>query len=266
MRVINLASGSKGNSTLVEHSEYKILVDVGISIRELETRLMRAGGRLEEISAIIVSHDHVDHIKSVAKLSNKYNIPVYASSECFYNSNLSQVEDKNKRYVGIENFSVGDIEIEVVDLSHDASRTLGFIFYCDGNKVGLVTDLGYIDELILSKLKGSNLVMIESNYDHEMLMSGPYPLVLKRRISSRMGHLSNFDCARAILELSKRGTEYFMLMHLSETNNSPEIAYNTTMKCLFDEYGENSKVRVMIAEQCDISPNFVFKHRKEGDA
>ena len=265
MRVINLASGSKGNSTLVEHGDVKLLIDAGISLKELDFRLRSVGCKISEISAIIVSHDHADHIKSVPGISKKYDVPVYAPYECFFNSALNLVDEKNRRFVGIEDFSIGDISVETIELSHDATRTLGFIFYCDGNKVGLVTDLGFIDELILSKLMHSNLVMIESNYDDNMLACGPYPLSLKRRIASRLGHLSNSDCARAVIELSKRGTQHFMLMHLSEINNSPEIAYNTTMKCLIDEYGENNKVRVMLAEQHDVSPNFLFKHREEGD-
>lgn len=264
MRVINLASGSKGNATLVEHGSSSILIDAGLSMKELELRLVRAGRSLDEISAIVVSHDHDDHIKSISRISNKYKIPVYASAECFFSSKLCLVDILNRRNIGVEDFFVGDIRIETIELSHDATKTLGFVFHCDGNKVSLVTDLGYIDELILSKLMGSNLVMIESNYDENMLMSGPYPLILKKRISSRMGHLSNNACASAVLELSKRGTKFFMLMHLSETNNSPEIAYNTIMRCLYDEYGEENKVRVMMAEQNDVSPNFLFKHREEG--
>ena len=265
MRVINLASGSKGNSTLIEHNGTSILIDAGLAMKELELRLKKVGASLDKISAIIVSHNHDDHIRSVAKIANKFNITVYSPIECFYAPKLSSVEIKNRKNIELDDFYIGDIKIETFEVSHDALKTIGFVFYCDGNKVGLITDLGCVDELILSKLVGSNLIMIESNYDEQMLLSGPYPLMLKRRILSQMGHLSNFDCADAIVKLSLRGTKHFMLMHLSETNNSPEIAYNTVMRNLYDYYGDNNDVRVMIAEQYDVSPNFLFKHREEGD-
>lgn len=265
MRVINLASGSKGNATLVEHGKTKILIDAGLPLKVLEERLAKAGCSIGEIGAVLVSHTHIDHVKSVAKISTKFGIPVYAPRECFFEEKLSLVGMEQRREVGLEDFFLDEIKVQTFEVSHDAPKTIGFVFHCDGNKVGLVTDVGYLDELILSKLQGSNLVMIESNYDAQMLENGPYPYILKRRIASRMGHLSNFDCSRAILELSKRGTQYFMLMHLSETNNTPEIAYNTVMNVLYDEFGEDNGVRIMLAEQNDVSPNFLFKHREEGE-
>ena len=265
MRVINLASGSKGNSTLIEHGEIKILVDAGLSVKLLEERLLKAGVSLREISAIFVSHGHIDHIKSVAKLSIKFDIPVYAPRECFFETKMLEIPFLNRREIGLENFFVGEFEVETFEVPHDAPKTIGFIFRCDGNKVALVTDIGKMDEIMLSRIQGSNLVMIESNYDDNLLENGPYPYPLKRRIASNMGHLSNMDCSKAVVELSKRGTQFFMLMHLSETNNTPEIAYNTVMNVLFDEFGEDNIVKILLAEQDDVSPNFVFKHREEGE-
>lgn len=265
MRVINLASGSKGNATLIEHGETRLLIDAGIALRDLEARLEAVGSSIAELSAVLISHNHIDHTRAVEKLSKKYRVPVYSARECFFDSHLANVEGRLKREIGLDDFFIGDIQISTFEVPHDAIKTIGFVFYCEGNKVSLVTDVGRLDELALRRLEGSNLIMIESNYDPHMLEVGPYPYPLKRRIASNMGHLSNMDCARAILELSHRGTNHFMLMHLSETNNTPEIAYNTVMNVLYDEYGEENKVMILMSNQHKVSPNFVFKPRNKGE-
>lgn len=264
MRVINLGSGSKGNCTLIEHKQTAVLIDAGLNMKDVEERLIKVSCNILNISAIIVSHDHADHIRSVVRLSKKYKIPVYASRECFFESSLKNVEGQYKKEIGLDDFFVGGIRVSTFEVPHDAIKTIGFIFYADGNKVSLVTDVGRLDDVILKKLEKSNLVMIESNYDERMLENGPYPYPLKRRIASNMGHLSNRDSARAILELSKFGTKYFMLMHLSEVNNNPQMAYNTVMNVLYDEYGEDNKVVILLSDQYKVSPNCVFKPREEG--
>lgn len=263
MRVINLASGSKGNSTLIEHNNTSILVDAGLSMRAIEERLKMAGSDIASISAILISHNHIDHIKGVSRISNKYNIPVYAPRECYDDVNLTEVNQLNRFEIGLDDFIIGDITVSTFEVPHDALKTIGFVFLSDGNKVSLLTDVGRVDELVLKRIEKSNLIMIESNYDEEMLAIGPYPYPLKRRISSNMGHLSNVECSRIILELTRRGTQYFMLMHLSEINNTPEIAYNTVMNVLYDEYGDNIPARILLSNQYSLSPNFVFKTRGE---
>ena len=262
MRIINLASGSKGNSTLVEHNSTKILVDAGLSAKLIESKLVDVGSSIELVTAILVSHNHIDHIKSIVRLANKYNIPVFAPRECYLDEKLQKLEKRLINEIGLEDFNLGDITVSTFEVPHDALKTIGFVFYADGNKVSLLTDVGAINETILRRIENSNLVMIESNYDEEMLDSGPYPYILKKRIASNMGHLSNRECSRVILELSKRGTKYFMLMHLSEINNTPEIAYNTVMNTLYDEYGDENEVMILMARQDAVSPNFSFKPRK----
>ena len=258
-----MASGSKGNSTLIEHNNTSILVDAGLSMRAIEERLKMAGSDIASISAILISHNHIDHIKGVSRISNKYNIPVYAPRECYDDVNLTEVNQLNRFEIGLDDFIIGDITVSTFEVPHDALKTIGFVFLSDGNKVSLLTDVGRVDELVLKRIEKSNLIMIESNYDEEMLAIGPYPYPLKRRISSNMGHLSNVECSRIILELTRRGTQYFMLMHLSEINNTPEIAYNTVMNVLYDEYGDNIPARILLSNQYSLSPNFVFKTRGE---
>jgi len=265
MRIINLASGSKGNATLIEHGETSVLVDVGISAKRISLKLQEVGSSVEKLSAILISHNHIDHIKGVVRVANMYNIPVFAPRECYFDEKLQKLEKKLRNEIGLEDFSVGDINVSTFEVPHDALKTIGFVFFADGNKVSLVTDVGELSEIALGQIEDSNLIMIESNYDEKMLNDGPYPYALKRRISSNMGHLSNIQCARAILELSKRGTKYFMLMHLSEINNTPEIAYNTVMNVLYDEYGDELDTKILMAKQNEVSPNFVFKPRTKGN-
>lgn len=265
MRIINLASGSKGNCTLIEHGTTKILVDVGIGVKVLNERLRDAGSSLDGVTAIFVSHNHIDHIKSVVSIANKYNIPVYAPRECYQDEKLKKLEKRLKNEIELDNINIGEIEIETFEVPHDALKTIAFIFYADGNKVSLVTDLGGLSEVSMRRMEKSNLIMLESNYDEVMLANGPYPQSLKKRIASTMGHLSNKECAKAILEFTKRGTGYFMLMHLSETNNTPEIAYNTVMNVLYGEYGERIPATILMAKQDAISPKFIFKPRDKGE-
>lgn len=264
MRIINLASGSKGNSTLIEHGQVRLLIDAGLGISDMQQRLQRAGVQVSELTAIVLSHNHIDHIKSAAKISNKYNVPVYAPIECYEDANLKCVEKTNRNIIE-KQLKFGEVEIFAFDVSHDALHTIGFNILCDGNKVSMVTDIGIMTDEILESLKYSNLVMIESNYDTKMLYEGPYPFTLKRRISSNRGHLSNTDCAETIVKLSKYGTKHFMLMHMSETNNTPDIAYNTIMNRLYKEYGINMDQTILLSKQHDLSANIVFKTRKKGE-
>ena len=265
MRIISLASGSKGNVTLLEHNDIRLLIDAGLCCKELEIRLGLVGVEPSSISAIVISHNHTDHTKGVSRFANKYKVPVYACRECFSDVSLSKVLYELKREIGLDDFSIGDIVISTFEVPHDALKTIGFNFYCEGNKISLVTDVGEINDCIFHKLEGSNLVLIESNYDENMLSEGPYPLSLKRRIKSNMGHLSNRDCAKVILNLTRLGTKFFMLMHMSETNNTPEIAYNSVMNVLYDEYGEAMDTRVFLSYQSKASANFVLKSRAKGE-
>lgn len=265
MRVINLASGSKGNATLIEHNSTRILVDAGLPLKDLEERLKNAGCEAGFVSAVLVSHNHIDHTRSVARFAKKYGTPVFLARECFFDPHLKDINGAQKQEIGLDDFFVGDILVSTFEVPHDALKTLGFVFCCDGNKISLVTDVGRLDDLAINKLAGSNLIMIESNYDDYLLENGPYPYPLKRRIASNMGHLSNVDCAKAVVKLSKMGTKYFMLMHLSEINNTPQIAYNTTMNYLVNEFGEQNEIKVLMANQYSLSPNFIFKPREKGD-
>lgn len=248
MRVINLASGSDGNITYLEDEDKKIILDMGLSCTETVARLEKIGIAPSQISAIIVTHEHSDHIKGIDVFSSKYNIPVYAHQEVWYglNDKLKKVKVENRK-IFEGKFQFGDLVITPVKLPHDVS-CYGFSFNKGENKISVITDLGHINDLILHSVKGSQLVYIEANYDREMLMKGTkYPLTLKRRIDGPNGHLSNTMCAEAIEFLALTGTRQIVLSHLSKENNTPLIAYNSICNIIKEKgiiEGENIRIDV----------------------
>lgn len=226
MRVINLASGSEGNITYIETDDKKILLDVGLSCSEAANRLSLINIKPSEIDAIVISHEHSDHIKGVDLFASKYNIPVYAHEKVWLdlNGKLKKVDNLNRKLFD-QKFEIGSLIINPIEIPHDVS-CFGFSFECAHNKISVLTDLGHTNDRILSAIKGSQIVYLEANYDRQMLMSGTkYPISLKRRIDGPNGHLSNLACAQVIEFLAHSGTKQIVLSHLSKENNSPLIAY-----------------------------------------
>ena len=227
IKVINLSSGSDGNLTYIETENSRILVDDGLSCRETDSRLSLLGVDGKQIDAIVVSHEHSDHIKGVDMFSKKYDIPVYAHENVWktLDGKLNKVDEKNRR-VFIDKFAIKDLEIDPVELPHDA-KCYGFAFNEGDRKVSILTDLGHTDEKIFNSVKGSQLVYIEANHDLNMLRNcEKYPLSLKMRIAGKNGHLSNDASADFIEKLVTSGTKQVVLAHLSKENNTPELAYN----------------------------------------
>lgn len=233
MRIINLASGSDGNITYIEDENNKILLDVGLSCAETVKRLELIGVKPSEITSIIVSHEHSDHIKGVDIFSSKYNTPVFAHEKVWIG-----LDDKFKK-LSVANrkifdgpFQFEDLLITPVEVPHDV-KCYGFSFSKGNSKISVVTDLGHVNDQILQSIKGSQLVYIEANYDRDMLMHGTkYPLSLKRRIDGPNGHLSNRASGDTIEFLAKTGTRQIVLSHLSKENNTPTLAYNSITKQL----------------------------------
>lgn len=248
MRVINLASGSDGNLTYIEMGDKKILLDLGLTCAQAIEKLGKIGVKPNEISAIIISHEHSDHIKGVDVFSSKFNVPVYAHTSVWLglDEKLKKVSDKNR--LSFENdFALGGGSVHPFEVPHDV-KCYGFKFQENNNKLSVVTDLGHLNDAILSSIRGSQLVYLEANYDKKMLMQGTkYPLSLKMRIDGPNGHLSNIDSADAVKFLSFTGTRQIVLSHLSKENNSPSIAYNTICSEIQKEglqEGEDLKIDV----------------------
>ncbi|MBQ8792707.1 MAG: MBL fold metallo-hydrolase, partial [Clostridia bacterium] len=231
MRVINLASGSKGNITYIESEDKKIILDVGLSCQETTKRLDLCGINPNDIDAIIITHEHSDHIKGLDIFSSKYDIPVFAHQKVWQGleGKLNKTKLENRK-IFEETFSIGSLTINPIEVPHDVS-CFGYSFTEKENKISILTDLGHTNDRILHSIQGSKLVYIEANYDRQMLMSGnKYPLSLKRRIDGPNGHLSNFASSEAIEFLCQSGTKQIVLSHLSEENNSPLIAYTYISK------------------------------------
>jgi len=253
MRVCNLASGSAGNCTYVEGDETKILVDCGLTINDLSARLGMLGVTIDDIDAVVISHEHIDHIRSVATLSKKYNKKIYAYVDEWQAilAKQSNVNPVNQMAFFELPFEIGKIKITPIKLPHDSFSCFGFCFEQNDKKFSILTDLGQTNDRILSQVAGSVLVYLEANHDEQMLMDNPnYPLSLKRRILSSRGHLSNVASAKAIEKLSGYGTKQVVLSHLSEKNNTPELAFNTVCTYL-DEHGikQGENIRIDIARQ-----------------
>lgn len=231
----SLASGSSGNSIYVGSEQTSLLVDVGINCKGICLALDSRGVKPEELSGILITHEHSDHVKGLDVFAKRYRVPVYLNQKTWDRlrprlkyADLMDVRiiDSNSRFV------VGDIEVDSFRTPHDAVESMGFRLNTGQHLVSVFTDLGRTNEALIEAVAGSDLIYIEANYDPDMLKNGPYPWDLKQRISGENGHLSNIECAEAIIELLKRGTERFVLSHLSEHNNFPELAELTVNRLL----------------------------------
>ncbi len=219
-----IASGSQGNSILIRCAGTALLIDAGLSGVELQRRLIQVGQPPEKLDAIIITHEHVDHVKGAGVLSRRFNIPLYISSPTFNAcKELGKIESLHFFSCG-EQFDIGGITINPFAVSHDACDPCGFTFSHKKKKIGLATDLGIVTNLVKTHLKDCGILYLEANHDPEMLKNGPYPWHLKQRIQSRTGHLSNEDAGRLLAELVHPGLEHVILGHLSQQNNHPEIA------------------------------------------
>lgn len=261
MRVINLASGSDGNVTYVESDEAKILLDIGLSCTDVVKRLALINVLPEQIDAIIVTHEHGDHMKGADIFCSKFNKPIYAHRAVWLglNNKLTRVKIENRRLFDGEEFSIKDMIIRPFPVPHDVP-CFGFSFIKDKNKISILTDLGHTTDRILSSVQGSQIVYLESNYDKKMLSRNEkYPLVLKRRIAGPNGHLSNDDAAEFIVKLVFTGTRQVVLSHLSRDNNSPDIAYETISKTLMT-FGLMEGQHVMV-DVASARPGVLFNLR-----
>lgn len=229
MRIVNLSSGSKGNSTFVSYGETKILIDVGVSEKKLIETLKEIKEDINEIQGVCITHEHVDHIKSLKTLAKKYDMVFYVHKDLAESPAVQEIEFKEGKLFKFENsaFSMGELEVKPFEISHDATRPVGFVVNVFGSKskVGFVTDLGIVSETVKRELLGSKMVFIESNYDEKMLLGGSYPKIIKNRINGNQGHLSNAQSLELAKYLFEGGTKCFVLSHISENNNTPELAY-----------------------------------------
>jgi len=230
-----LASGSRGNAIYVSGGSTSILIDAGLSGIEIERRLNSKGLHPENLDAILVSHEHTDHIQGVGVLSRRFNLPVFISSktEKAAVSKLGTVRVIKNFECG-STFMINDLSIHPFSISHDAEDPSGFTVNQNGTKIGLATDLGIATSMVKEHLKGCSLLILEANHDEDMLLNGPYPWPIKQRIRSRTGHLSNEASKNLLKEVQHDRLKYVILAHLSETNNTPQKALSEVGRAITD--------------------------------
>ena len=231
-RVSILASGSSGNITLLETERARLLIDVGLGKRETLRRLAALDVRLDRLDGVLISHEHTDHIGGLPQVLREWRAAVYLTEPTHHELLRLLSEESAERIERVEyirggqRFLIGDIEVAPFSIPHDAADPVGFTFRAEGVKVSLVTDLGYLPELVKHHLRGSDCLVLESNHDLEMLKVGPYPWHVKQRVMSRTGHLSNHSVSEFLAD--PEGFDAFarllVLAHLSENNNNPDVA------------------------------------------
>lgn len=230
MKLASISSGSKGNCILIENKNTSILVDAGISKKRIEEGLTYFERAPQDINGIVITHEHSDHIKGLGVFLRKYHIPVYATEKTIRyilnNSSLGEMDsDLFNVIVPERNFSIKDIELYPIHISHDAADPVCYRFFSDNKSCAVVTDLGIYEHNLVGNLQNLDTVLIESNHDINMLQTGPYPYSLKQRIWGEKGHLSNEACGRLINEILCEKLKNIVLGHLSQENNYPELAY-----------------------------------------
>lgn len=288
-----LASGSKGNSTLVSSNRTRILVDAGLSCRELLKRMQMADEDPATIDALLITHEHQDHVQGVAVLARKLGVPVYFTQATHRAWMRWMMPQKRLTYAawlalrqqpascaeeapeekgagdktedpcslpGVEyfaagsGFSIGDIAVTPFTIPHDAADPVGFVFEADGVRVAIATDLGYMPPNVKMAIRNCDVLMLESNHDLEMLRDGPYPWSVKQRVMSRVGHLSN-EAASEFLEKNYDGNaSYVVLAHLSESNNLPELARVTAERALRDRMSLLANKLLLAQQDAPLEP------------
>jgi phosphoribosyl 1,2-cyclic phosphodiesterase len=231
LTVSSLGSGSNGNAFLIEHGELRILIDAGVPIRTLVSCLKLRGLTPQHLTAALVSHEHSDHIRALSSLLKKARLPVLATAGT--HAGLPDVDESLRHYIdALAPFQVGNLEITPVPVMHDARDPVGFSISVDDVRVSIMSDLGEASDINAEFASRSDHLIIESNYDEHMLRAGPYPAYLKKRIRSSDGHLGNDDCAEFLKDVVRAKTSSIWLCHLSENNNRPDVALNTTIRSL----------------------------------
>jgi len=222
MRFASLGSGSRGNSTLVEWRDTCIMVDCGFSIRDTTQRLVKLGKKPEELSAILVTHEHSDHWKGVVPLANKFNLPIYLTAGCLKSRNLS-VTDSNFQIIDSHSaFQVGDLRVTPVPVPHDAREPVQYLFNSDVHQLGVLTDIGSLTPHVEAQYGQCDGLLVEANHDLDMLAAGPYPEFLKDRVGGQWGHLNNHQTAHLLSKVEQQRLQYLVIGHISDKNNTLE--------------------------------------------
>lgn len=261
-----LGSGSAGNSTLVATNHCRILVDGGLSARQVVLRLEQCGVMPEQLDGVVLTHEHSDHICGLEVLCRKFDLPIYCNrltAEALRASGLAERCRHWRLFATGTEFSICDITVQTFPVPHDAVDPLGFVFHAGSGALGFITDLGYVTKLIVERLREVQTLVIETNHDEKLLQSDTHrPWPVKQRIQSRHGHLSNTAAAKVIEQLLPGKIERVVLGHLSRDCNTPALAMNTVRASL--ERCDRTDVEIHCAGQFEISPCFRIGEAQSG--
>ncbi|MDD5328879.1 MAG: MBL fold metallo-hydrolase [Sulfuricella sp.] len=224
MRFASLGSGSRGNALVVEVGRTRLLLDCGFGIRETTARLSRLDLQPEDIAGILITHEHTDHIGGAVKFARRHEIPVWLTHGTFKNHSHAENLPDARMIDGHSVFQIGDIEVQPFPVPHDAREPVQYVFGDGCKRLGVLTDTGNSTPHIEALLSGCDAMVLECNHDPDMLRDGPYPPMLKRRVAGRFGHLDNGAAARLLAKLDNRRLQHMIAAHLSEKNNTPELA------------------------------------------
>lgn len=239
----SLYSGSSGNSLFVESENTKILVDAGVSSKKIETALEGLKIDPSSLDGILITHEHTDHVQGLGTFAKKFNLPVFANQKTIDNmpKQIEKIPEKNiKKFIIEEKFEIGDLQIKPFAIPHDAANPCGFNIFKDNKKISIATDIGHMTNGIIKNLEDSIFILLESNYDPEVLKFSRYPYPLKTRISGPTGHLSNESAGKTISHLLNSGLKQALLGHLSKESNFPELAYKTVIDEIISNNNKDS--------------------------
>lgn len=246
MKFAALSSGSCGNCFYVKEKDSSVLVDAGISCRQIVERLNSLGENPEKIKGIFISHEHIDHIRGVDVLARNFGIPVFATRGTCNNGFLCSDENLIQEIKDDETIKLGGMEISAFSKSHDASEPVSFNIR-NGKQISIITDIGHACKNVCEAVEDSDFLIIESNHDLEMLENGPYPYFLKSRIRGINGHLSNLHSGLCVLEHGTKKLKNVMLAHLSQVNNTPELAFETFHNLMRER--QDLKPKIIVSER-----------------
>jgi phosphoribosyl 1,2-cyclic phosphodiesterase len=222
MRFASLGSGSRGNATLIEAGGTRVLLDCGFSVKELVRRLEMLGVEAGSLDAVLVTHEHGDHLRGVGALARRYRLPVWMTDGTFRQGRLGELPERRRFSSHQPPFAIGDLEVSPFPIPHDAREPAQFVFGHAGQRLGILTDAGAVTPHVAETLQACDALMLECNHDVEMLANGPYPPALQARVGGRLGHLSNHQAAALLGQLEQGRLHHLVAAHLSEKNNTPE--------------------------------------------
>jgi phosphoribosyl 1,2-cyclic phosphodiesterase len=280
MKICALYSGSSGNSIFISNKDRNfvsynilsgvelkngtnILVDAGMNGKQMQIAMNAIGESMDEVHGILITHEHIDHMRGIGVIMRRHGIPIYVNAKTWQRMQNMQIGDIPDKLVNIiksgKTFEIRDLVIESFRTPHDAIESVGYRIIGSQKSVSVFTDIGEVQEEMFESVAGSDAIFIESNYDTKMLWEGSYPYMLKKRIDSSKGHLSNEDCAKTIVRLLERGTTKFVLSHLSQENNLPSVALKTTTDSLLNVGARiGSDLEVIVAKRSCVSTPWIL--------